>query len=553
MRNSVTTVTGSLVAVNLGSGGSGYTTVPTVTVTAPADAGGVTATATATVTAGVITAVTVTNPGTGYSTTPNVTFTGGGGTGATATATVTVGGVKILNTQQYLDRFSNGEGSFGEFAGKYPGALGNSITVSMADAATFATWTYKNNFSTVPGTSTYAASISSSNDEMHVVVVDAFGQWTGTVGTILEKFSYVSKASGAKNTDGTNNHYKDVLNAQSKYVWWTDYPTVGTNWGTQLPNTTFVSLSAPITRTLVGGVDDFVRTDGNTQEAYALLDNKELYDISLVMTGKVSATTANYIISNIGDTRKDVVVFVSPVNVTTNEIISGRGSDVVDKIVAFRNALPSSSYAFLDSGYKYQYDRYNDVYRWIPLNGDIAGLAARTDYTNDAWWSPAGYTRGQIKNVTKLATQLGRTERDNLYQNGVNPVIIEPGQGCILFGDKTLQAKPSAFDRINVRRLFIVLEKAIAKAAKYQLFEFNDEFTRSSFVNMVTPFLRDVQGRRGINKFAVKCDATNNTQQVISSNQFVGDIYISPAYSINTIVLSFIASNNFAQFSVSGA
>ena len=207
----------------------------------------------------------------------------------------------------------------------------------------------------------------------------------------------------------------------------------------------------------------------------------------------------------------------------------------------------------MDSGYKYQYDRYNDVYRWVPLNGDMAGLSARTDYTNDAWWSPAGFNRGQIKNVVKLAVNPTKTDRDTLYKNGINPVVAFPGQGTVLFGDKTLLSKPSAFDRIGVRRLFITLEKAIGKASQYQLFEFNDAFTRAQFKNMVEPFLRDVKGRRGITDFKVVCDDSNNTGVVIDRNEFIGDIYIKPNRSINFITLSFIASRSGVDFSIVGA
>jgi len=226
---------------------------------------------------------------------------------------------------------------------------------------------------------------------------------------------------------------------------------------------------------------------------------------------------------------------------------------MVDALNEYRNELPSTSYAVLDSGSKYQYDRYNDKYRFVPLNGDVAGLCARTDYTNDPWFSPGGLNRGQIKNVVKLAVNPGKTERDNLYSNGVNPVVNFPGQGTVLFGDKTLQSRPSAFDRINVRRLFIVLEKAIATAAKYQLFEFNDSFTRAQFKNLVEPFLRDVQGRRGVTDFRVKCDDTNNTGEVIDRNEFVADIFIKPNRSINFITLNFIAARSSVSFTEIGA
>jgi phage tail sheath protein FI len=225
------------------------------------------------------------------------------------------------------------------------------------------------------------------------------------------------------------------------------------------------------------------------------------------------------------------------------------GINTRDNVIAFRDSLPSTSYAVMDSGWKYQYDKYNDVYRWVPLNADTAGLMVQTDLTRDPWYSPAGYNRGNMKNVVKLAYNPGKGDRDQLYKKGVNPVITQPGQGTVLFGDKTLLSKPSAFDRINVRRLFIVLEKAIATAAKFTLFEFNDEFTRSQFTNLVVPFLRDVQGRRGITDFQVVCDGSNNTGEVIDRNEFIGDIYIKPARSINFIQLNFVAVRSGVEFS----
>ena len=291
---------------------------------------------------------------------------------------------------------------------------------------------------------------------------------------------------------------------------------------------------------------------------YNMFASAEDVDISLVIQGKplagstsvngitvTSFQLANYIIDNICEIRKDCVAFVSPPrNLTYNAF----GTEATN-LVAYRGALRSTSYAVLDSGYKQMYDRYNDVYRWVPLNGDIAGLCARTDQTNDAWWSPAGYNRGQIKNIVKLAWNPRKSERDVIYSNGINPVVTFPGQGTVLYGDKTLLAKPSAFDRINVRRLFIVLEKAIATAAKYSLFEFNDTFTRSQFKNLINPYLRTVQGRRGITDFLVVCDETNNTPQIIDTNQFIGDIYIKPARSINFIQLNFVAVATGVQFS----
>jgi phage tail sheath protein FI len=245
-------------------------------------------------------------------------------------------------------------------------------------------------------------------------------------------------------------------------------------------------------------------------------------------------------------------VFISPEDADSGQPIIGDSSTAVNKIIAYRDELGSNSYSVMDSGYKYQYDRYNDVYRWVPLNGDIAGLCARTDYTNDPWWSPGGLNRGQIKNVVRLACNPNQTNRDTLYRNSINPVVTFPGQGTVLFGDKTLLAKPSAFDRINVRRLFIVLEKSIATAAKYQLFEFNDAFTRGQFKNLIEPFLRDVQGRRGITDFLVKCDESNNSGEVIDRNEFVADIFVKPTRSINFITLNFVAARSAIAFSEIG-
>ena len=269
--------------------------------------------------------------------------------------------------------------------------------------------------------------------------------------------------------------------------------------------------------------------------------------------GKASTATTEYVINNVAEVRLDCIVFASPEDVTTGDVIVGAGSTATTAINAYRDELPSTSYAVLDSGYKYQYDRYNDKYRWIPLNGDVAGTCARTDNTNDPWFSPGGLNRGQIKNVVKLAHNPSKTDRDVLYKNGVNPVVTFPGQGTVLFGDKTLLAKPSAFDRINVRRLCIVLEKSIATAARFQLFEFNDGFTRAQFKNLVEPFLRDVQGRRGITDFVVKCDETNNSGAVIDANEFVADIFVKPNRSINYITLNFVAARSSINFSEVGA
>jgi phage tail sheath protein FI len=276
-----------------------------------------------------------------------------------------------------------------------------------------------------------------------------------------------------------------------------------------------------------------------------LFSNKELIDISLVLAGGSSANVQQYIIDNVANSRKDCVAFISP---PSSAVVNNAGNEVTSIQSYLTSLARSSSYVVADSGWKYMYDKYNNVYRYVPLNGDIAGLCVNTDTVRDPWYSPAGFNRGQIKNAIKLAFNPNKTQRDVLYAAGVNPVVSFPGQGIVLFGDKTLQSKPSAFDRINVRRLFIVLEKAISQAAQFSLFEFNDEFTRAQFVALVTPFLRDVQGRRGIYDFRVVCDTTNNTPQVIDSNQFVGDIYIKPARSINFIQLNFVAVGTGVDF-----
>lgn len=315
------------------------------------------------------------------------------------------------------------------------------------------------------------------------------------------------------------------------------------NWGSTAANTTFSGANATgSVITLTGGADATV-TDADRIAGYDKFANPEEVDVSLVVAGNASTTLISSI-KTLVETRKDCVGFVSP---DREDCLNNADGEVTD-IVAKRNSIGSSSYLVMDSGWGYQFDKYNNVYRWVPLNGHIAGLCVRTDFERDPWFSPAGFNRGQLRNVIKLAWYPTKSERDDLYKNGINPVNSFPGEGIVLFGDKTLLAKPSAFDRINVRRLFIVLEKAIARAAKYSLFEFNDAFTRAQFVALVEPYLRDVQGRRGIFDFRVVCDETNNTGEVIDRNEFVGDIYIKPARSINFIQLNFVAVRTGVAF-----
>ena len=564
-RNAVDVESGSVTAITIaeGGGGSGYDpAADTVVIGAPDVPGGLQATASFAVDeAGVVTTITIDTSGSGYISNPIIDIQSATGTAFNATTTVTVGGITINNETDYLNNYEMGAGVVGLFAAKYPGSLGNSLLISAADAATFTGWAYAGEFDSAPDTSPFVEEQGGSNDEMHIIIIDENGWWTGVQGGILERYSYVSKASDAKKLDGSTNYYKEVLNQNSKYVWWMDHPA-GTNFGSPAFGINYTSLTpvggqvanGGIYSSLSGGADDFTATNGELQNAFDLLSNDELYDINLIPCGPVNATVAKWVIENVAEKRKDCVAFVSPLDPVTGEI--AKGPDAAEKIVNFRNDVSfnvSSSYAVMDSGYKYQYDRYNDVYRWVPLNGDIAGLCARTDTTNDPWWSPGGLNRGQVKNVVRLAFNPNKTDRDMLYKAGVNPVVSFPGQGVVLFGDKTLLAKPSAFDRINVRRLFIVLEKAIATAAKFMLFEFNDFYTRAQFRAMVEPYLRDVQGRRGIYDFRVKCDETNNTGEVIDRNEFVADLYIKPARSINFIYLNFVAVRTGVSFEEVGA
>lgn len=447
----------------------------------------------------------------------------------------------------------------GMFSSRYPGAIGNGLVVSVfpsSNSASFVLWGYAAYFNGVPGTSSWSSSRGGANDEMHVVVIDSLGHFSARPNTVLERFSYVSKASDATNDDGTTNYYVDVINEQSKYVhvlhhaqysdssngnmWVSDTTT----WGLTAANTNFAQGNTVYTSTLTGGVDA-APTNGNLTTAYDMFKNADNADVSLLMCGAAPQVVSNYVINNIAEVRRDLVTFISPPQAA---VVNNMSHEVPD-IITYRDSFNSSSYVVLDSGWKKQFDKYNNVYRWVPLNGDIAGLCARTDYTNAAWWSPAGLNRGLVKNVTQLSWSPNQADRDTLYKNSINPVIALQGVGTVFYGDKTMTSKPSAFDRINVRRLFITLEQSISKAAKYSLFEFNDEFTRSQFIALVDPFLRDIKGKRGIFDYKIVCDTTNNTPQVIDKNEFVGDIYIKPARAINFIQLNFIAVGTGVAFS----
>jgi len=406
-------------------------------------------------------------------------------------------------------------------------------------------WRYYDSVGTGPGTSPFVSDRSGSGDEIHVVVVDEDGDVTGVPGQVLETFEKLSKAADAKTPQGDSNYYPDVLYAKSQHVYWMDHNTSGTNWGSNASGTTFTAVDTPTLESLSGGADGSSVTTGQKKTAYEKFQDAETVDVGLIIAGSGDGTHVENLIT-IAEIRKDAVVFASPeradvVNVSNSETQK-------DNVIDFFNSRSSSSYCVFDSGYKYMYDKYSDVYRFVPLNGDIAGLAARTDLVADSWFSPAGFNRGNVRGAVKLAFNPSKSQRDELYMKRINPVCTFPGQGTVLFGDKTALTSPSAFDRINVRRLFITLEKAISTASKFQLFEFNDEFTRANFRAIVEPFLREVQGRRGITDFLVVCDNTNNTGDVIDRNEFVAEIFVKPNRSINFIKLQFVATRTGVAF-----
>ena len=458
-----------------------------------------------------------------------------------------------------------------------------SFNSTNSGAAISREWEYKGAFNEgAPTTSNHASDKSMSHDEIHVAIVDEDGEWAGTIGEVLEAHANLSVASGARDDQGEDVFYKNYINKYSQYVWWLDHPTMGAHgttssavagndtagngtivtdgtatfraWGATADATgaqtsdVFENQGYPLTLSFQGGTDGTGPADADTIRAYNIMKSAEDADVALFLTANHSSTVIRHVIDNIAESRKDCIAFFSPEKADVVGVTNS--STATDNVIDFRDTVnKNSSYAVMDSGYKYQFDKHNDKFRYVPLNGDIAGCCAQTDQVRDPFFSPAGFTRGQIKGVAKLPFNPKKAERDKLYQAQVNPVVSFPGEGTILFGDKTQLTKPSAFDRINVRRLFILLEKAIANAARFQLFEFNDEFTRSQFVAMVEPFLRDIQGRGGIQDFRVVCDASNNTAQVVDTNSFRGDIFIKPSRSINFIQLNFVAVRSGVEFS----
>ena len=433
-------------------------------------------------------------------------------------------------------------------------------------------WRFSDLFDTAPGTSEFASARGVGDDEIHIVVYDSSGRQTGfdndvageRLNSVLETFAFVSKHPEATTPQGNSNFYPDVIYRDSKFVYWGDHQTAAIDasgdWGQPLSSDLsvqgskfFNKLSTGVENvdrsTLANGTDDYAVTDGEQLTSYARFDDGEAVDVNLIMAAKATSTLATNLVT-IVEKRKDALVFISP---ERSDVVGVADSNTqTTNVKNFFDLLPSTSFAVFDSGYKYQYDRFNDVYRYVPLNGDIAGVTAFTESVADAFFSPAGFTRGQIRGAVKLAYEPNKDQRDTLYKARINPVNSFPGQGTVLFGDKTALAKPSAFDRINVRRLFIILEKAIATAAKFQLFEFNDEFTRAQFKNLVEPFLREIQGRRGITDFKVVADESNNTGEVIDRNEFVADIFVKPTRSINFITLNFVAVRTGVAFTEIG-
>lgn len=507
-----------------------------------------------------------------------------------------IGGGNTFAIVKITDVDSNSGGttfSFDEFARMDEIAVGSScdfitrITVGStlsgqsSNSNGFVSWKYAENFDDqLPATSFSTELRGATNDLIHTIVIDEDGLWTGTKGTVLERFSGRSKASNGKDSQGRNLFYVESINDNSEYLYWLDH-TDGDNsfarteldgastttWGAAAAEgVVYQTMKKNLYASLVGGLQTGPTADDYFTNGYDKFEDSETVDVSLILGGPATGNQAKSIVSMV-DARKDAVAFLSPARSTvlTSTDSPKTGRVAAANIVGYRkgeNATPSggdtdystvnlnvsSSYVVLDSGYKYMFDRFNDVFRYVPLNGDIAGIAVRSDVETETFFSPAGFNRGQLRDVVKLPFNPKQAERDNLYSNGINPVVSFPGQGTILFGDKTLQSRPSAFDRINVRRLFILLEKAIATAAKFSLFELNDDFTRSQFRGLIEPFLADIQARRGITDFKVICDESNNTGEVIDRNEFVASIFIQPARSINFITLNFVATRTGVNF-----
>ena len=437
-----------------------------------------------------------------------------------------------------------------------------------------------------PGTSLYANNAGGHRDELHVIVVDVDGGITGTTGAVLERFVGLSKASDAKTSVGEINYYVEVIKQRSEYIYWgehetglfsatailsdgnwgltasarqfnllrssggsTDYPAGRTTVGSKNNSTYYYRLASGADYAAAGG--SYSITNTNIATAYELVEDPESQRVDFILAGPSGADDAEAIakvtsLVNIAEERRDCMVFVSPRR--GNVIGISNSTTITTNIVNFFDQLPSSSYMVFDSGYKYIYDKYNDVYRYVPCNGDVAGLCLQTTEVAEPWFSPAGFQRGILRNAIKLAFSPNKTQRDRLYAARVNPIVSFPGQGVVLFGDKTALGFASAFDRINVRRLFLTIERVISGAAKSQLFEQNDESQRSLFLNIVEPYMRDVQGRRGVTDFLVKCDAENNPPEAVDRGEFYAEIFVKPTRTINYITLTFTATRTGVAF-----
>ena len=466
--------------------------------------------------------------------------------------------ILVKNSDDYENNYSAGISGAGDWAAKYPGSLGNSLKVALCPVGSdssgtyFSQWTYVGQFDGAPGTSEYAAARSGSDDEVHVVVIDEDGLFSGTPGTVLERYAFVSLASDAKTNDGSSNYVKDVINNGSRYVYLATFE--GTladlsNAGTAAQGTTYsASATGDIDSSLTVGADSAALTTSQFATGFALVSDVDTVIVDfLIAPGMASsgdqATVVNNLISIASSTRKDCVVVASP-----DRAAVVNSATPVTSSISTTDSFTRSSYAVISNNYLKIYDKYNDQYINIPDASSVAGLMAASDLNAAPWFSPAGQRRGALLGVTALAYSATKAERDTLYKAGVNPVANIPGQGVLLFGDKTFLARPSAFDRINVRRLFLTVERAIALAARNVMFEFNDEFTRAEFVNIVEPFLREIQGRRGITDFRVVCDESNNTAAVVDRNEFIANVFIKPARSINYVTLNFVAVRTGVEF-----
>ena len=484
-------------------------------------------------------------------------------TGQTAAATAAGLPTEVVkNETSFNSQLSGLDSDLHTFVAKYPGALGNSLQVSLcphsANDSAFTQWAYKNEFDAAPGTSDFATKNNASNDEVHVAVIDKTGGFTGTQGTVLERYAFLSLGSNAKDGSGSNIFVKDVLNENSKYVWLVDFDSdlraVGA--GTSIDSGDNFTKTTGTTNTDIDynfsqGVDVAATTTSNILAGYDLFEDKDQVEIDFLIAPRMlsrsdNTTIVNDLVATAASLRKDCVVVASPAQSDIVNVTSA--SDIVTNVVATADTFTKSSYLVMDGNYLKVYDKFNDQFIEIPAASSTAGIMAATDLNRAPWFSPAGSRRGQYLGITSISFSPTKPQRDTLYKAGVNPIANIPGAGVILFGDKTKLARPSAFDRINVRRLFLVLERAIARAAEQVLFEFNDEFTRAEFVNIVEPVLREVKGRRGITDFRVVADETNNTPAVIDRNEFIASIFIKPARSINFVTLNFVAVRTGVDF-----